>query len=421
MRKLVIVITLVLLVFGVSFSAPRKIVMWSFAANNLEEWKGRKAEIEKKFDVELDLQLVAQNAFVQRFQAVMMDQKDVPDIIEWLIEDNRILNADPKKSLVYPLDNYVKASKVMKGVIPGRVSWLVYGGHTYGLPHDCHPVVLIYNDTLWKSVGVDVAKLETWDQFFEAGKKLVAEQKDGKPVHYALPYDFGGLGTSMWMMWVQSGANFLDKSGKPIFTSPEFKSFVSRWLDYTKTGEFITWDWGNFAALLKSGTLASYCSPDWWVPQVNDAATNNGGIYQFKARPLPLYKKGGAVTSTWGGSFLAIPKTAKDPDFLWKMLEYMQYDAEGVRSAYKMTGMLKPYPAAWVGEAFDQPDPRFGGQKLAQLQIQLAKQIPQMQSGDIFWDAIHDFNQEYTEIAAGKESLDDGLKKAQDKAMERIK
>ncbi len=421
MRKLVILVTLVVLAFGVSFSAPRKIVMWSFAANNLEEWKGRQAEIEKKFGVEMDLELVAQNAFVQRLQAVMMDGKNVPDIIEWLIENNRILNADPKKSLVYPLDKYVKASPVMKDVIPGRVAWSIYGGHTYGLPHDCHPVVLIYNDTLWKSVGVDVATIKTWDEFFDAGKKLIAEQKDGKPVHYALPYDFGGLGTTMWMLWVESGANFLAKDGKPQFTDPAFKAFVAKWLDYVKTGELLTWDWGNFAALLKGGTLASYCSPDWWVPQVNDAATNNGGIYQFKARPLPQIMSSKHDTSTWGGSFLAIPKLAKDPDFLWKMLEYMQYDADGVRSAYKMTGMLKPLPTAWTGEAFDQPDPRFGGFKLAQLQIQLAKRIPQMQAGDIFWDAINDFNSEYTEIAAGKESLDDGLKNAQEKAMQRIK
>jgi len=76
----------------------RKVTLWSFAPNNVEEYQARKADIEAKFNIELDIQVVAQDAFVQKLQAVMLDGKGVPDAIEWLIENNRILNANPKKS-----------------------------------------------------------------------------------------------------------------------------------------------------------------------------------------------------------------------------------------------------------------------------------------------------------------------------------
>ncbi|HET6440282.1 MAG TPA: extracellular solute-binding protein [Anaeromyxobacter sp.] len=410
----------------------RKVTLWSFAPNNVEEYQARKADIEAKFNIELDIQVVAQDAFVQKLQAVMLDGKGVPDAIEWLIENNRILNANPKKSFVLPLDEYLKSSKDFAKVVPGRIAWTTYGGHVYGLPHDVHPVVLIYNDTLWKAAGVDVAMLETWDDFFEASKKLTAEKSGGKPLHYALPYGNDGLANSMFMIWQQSGSQILDRSGAPTVSSPEFTAFVKKWLEWQKTDAFTMWDWGNFKALLANGTLASYTSPDWWVPQVNLASTGNdtGSTtalgdskaekaevkYQFRVRPLPTYRKGGPAASSWGGSFMAIPRGTKDPALIYKIIEYMEYDQSALKTRWEKTSMLPPFASVWEDPMFKQPDPRFGGQKLGELMVATAKGLPKVNSGDIFWDVINDFAAQYTEIASGKISVEEGLAATQKKA-----
>jgi arabinosaccharide transport system substrate-binding protein len=428
-------LALAMLAHDAAAAEKRKVVLWSFAPNNVEEYKVRKADIESRFGIELDVQVVAQNAFVQKLQAVMMDGKGAPDIVEWMIENNRILNADPKKSFLLPLDTFVSRSSAFAKVVPGRVAWVTYGDHVYGLPHDVHPVVLIYNDTLWKSVGVDVAKLETWDDFFEASKKLTAEKRDGKPLHYALPTGNDGLQNTMFMIWQQTGTQILDAKGAPSFTSPEFQAFVAKWLEWQKTGAFTMWDWGNFKALLANGTLASYLSPDWWVPQVTLAATGvdeGAGAalaadgpkkaevkYQFRVRPLPAYKAGGPRTASWGGSFMGIPKGTRDPDLVFKVMEYMQYDASALRVRWGTTTMLPPLASVWSDPVFKQPDPRFGGQSLGELMVQMASSMPKVNSGDIFWDAINDFNQQYTEIATGKLSVESGLAETQKKAQYR--
>ncbi|MGQ9778670.1 MAG: ABC transporter substrate-binding protein [Bacillota bacterium] len=419
MRKLLVVVAILAVVLSLSslgLAAKERVVFWSFAANNIEEWKAREADIEKKFNIDLLIEHVAQNAFVQKLQAAMMDGT-APDIIEWLIENNQILAADPKKSLVVPLDKYVKKSAAFKNVVPGRVAWTTYGGHVYGLPHDVHPVCLIYNDKLWKDVGVDMATIETWDDFFAAAQKLCAEKKDGKPVHYALPYDPGGLGATMWMIWQQTGAQVLDKNGKPTLTSPEFKSFVEKWLGWVDLGVMCAWDWGNFGALLENGTLASYTSPDWWISQV-DAASKK---WPMRVRPLPYYKKGGPRTSSWGGTFMAIPKTsAKKADKLYPIMEYMQYDQSAIKVRFEQTGMLPPFAGVWDDPIFKKPDPRFGGQKLGELLATLAKEMPSVNCGDIFWDVVvNDFNTQFPEMAAKKISVEEGLKRAQESAMKR--
>jgi arabinosaccharide transport system substrate-binding protein len=409
---------------GARAAEKRKVVLWAYAQNNIDEYVKRKADVEKKFNIELDIQMVPQDAYVQKLQATMKDGQGAPDAIEWMIDNNRILNANPKRALVIPLDGYVKSSAAFQSVVKSRTAWVTYGGHVYGLPHDVHPVVLVYNDTLWKAVGVDVSKLETWDEFFEAAKKLTAEKKDGKPVHYALPSGNDGLGNTMFMLWQQTGSQILDKDGKPTFTSPEFTAYVKKWFDWYKTGAFTAWDWGNFKALLANGTLASYTSPDWWVPQVTLAATGIDGEskvevkYQWRVRPLPVYRKGGPTSASWGGTFMAIPKTTKDPDFIYKVIEYLEYDPSALKARWE-TSMLPPFEAVWTDPMFQNADARFGGQKLGQIMISGAKTMPRINSGDVFWDSIGDFGEQYTEMATGKLSVEEGLRKVQEKVMAR--
>lgn len=413
---LLFVVALTVCLFAsVGASAAEKVVFWSFAANNIEEWDARKAEIDAKFGIDLSIELIPENAFVETLQATMMAGSGYPDIIEWRIESNMILDADPKKCLVIPLDKYVAESEVFPKVPTGRVAWTTYGGHVYGLPHDVHPVVLLYNDTIWKSVGVDVAKIKTWDEFFEAAQKLYAEKQV-----YALPYDAGGLAATMWMIWQQTGAQVLTADGKPCFDTPEFKEFVTWWIDKINLNVMCNWDWGNFGALLEDGVLASYTTPDWWVDQVNAAVET--GKYEFRVRDLPLYKEGGARTSSWGGSFMAITKLAKNPDKLYQVIEYMQYAEEYLYIRYRDAKMVPPLESVWDHEVFKQPDPRFGGQQLGVLQTELAKELPWINTGDIFWDAVAtDFNTQFVEMVSGNISIERGLAEAQAQALKRLR
>jgi ABC-type glycerol-3-phosphate transport system substrate-binding protein len=414
--------TLLIAVVFVSCGKKEKITvtMWTFAKNNKDEWDAREKDIEKKFNIDLKIELVAQNAFVQKLQAVMMDKKGVPQIIEWLIEANKILDADPNKCFVMPLNKYTDDSSAFQKVPKGRTAWVTYGEHVYGLPHDVHPVILIYNDTIWKKeAGTDVAKIKTWDEFFEAAKKLISKKKAGKPVHYALPYGNDGLANTMFMIWQQTGAQILTKDGKPQFSSPKFAAFVKKWLSWQKTGVFTSWDWGNFGALLKKGTLCSYTSPDWWVSQSNEAAK----VFNMRVRELPVYSDGGPTTSSWGGSFLAIPRSEENvnnADRLYEIIEFLQYDQGSLITRWETANMLPPFEEVWDNDAFKKPDSRFGGQKLGVIMSSAAKNMPEVVSGDVFWDALGDFSSEYTEIATGKKTVEEGLKAADAKVMKRL-
>jgi hypothetical protein len=101
--------------------------------------------------------------------------------------------------------------------------------------------------------------------------------------------------------------------------------------------------------------------------------------------------------SSWGGSFLAIPKGTADPEKIFKIMEHIQYDETSVIERYNETGMIPPLYKLWNHDVFNNKDKRFGYQKTAQIQIKSASNQPAVLMADHFWNYIADFNLQYNE------------------------
>ncbi len=396
-------------------AAPRTVTLWTFSPNKLAEWSNQKPDIEKRLGINLNISLVLQNVFTNKLQTAQSKGEGVPDIIEWLIQKNSLFADDPKNAAVEDITKYAEDSAVFSNITKGSVSWTTVGGHVYGLPHDAHPVVLIYNDTLWLKSGVNVEKIKTWDEFFKGASKLIKfEESGGKPVHFALPSGNSGLEDTMWMIWQQTGINILDNKGNPTLTSKDFIRFVKWWKSEYDSGVFMPWDWESFSSLLSNGTLCAYASPDWCVSLLDDAVKE--GIFKFKVRALPLYGKSSIRTSSWGGSFLAIPRGNKDVPGIYAIMENMLYNKDSLLKLYSSSGIIPPLTNIWNDPSFEITDDRFSGFRLAELQIKLARELPLINNGGIFWDAVNAFNRNYSNIISGLVTVEAGLKAAQDEA-----
>ncbi len=409
------------IIFSFALAKPQKrtVTIWSCIPPNCEEWKRRKDDIDNKFNTDIQIVLVSQFTFVQRLQKALNDGENAPDIIEWLIENKKILYSDTNKSLVIPLNNQIKKSEISNKILQPPFSNITYSGNIYGLPHDSHPAVLVYNDTVWKRIGVDLSKIETWDEFFEESIKFQKLKRNGQQVHYALPAGNKGLGDSMFMIWQQTEIPIVTKDGKPNFNSPEFVEFLRKWDQWINTGSMTKWDWGNFAQLIADGTYASYISPDWWISQ-SDAAAKNGK-YNFKVRNLPVYKKGMKCGSSWGGSYLAIPKGTKDPEMIYKIMEYMQYDETAVIKRFYETGMIPPVKTIYNHNYFSGKDIRFNNAELSKIQIKSANNLPEILMADNFWNYLDDFCEQYKDYYVKKRiSFNEMITNTQNNAMRRF-
>ena len=89
-------------------------------------------------------------------------------------------------------------------------------GRFYGLPHDLHPIVLMYQKKLFDEAGVDMDKIKTWDDFVVEGKKLVKDKDgDGKNDQFALMLS-DRTWNFYWMMLQQRRGGLFDQDGNVI-------------------------------------------------------------------------------------------------------------------------------------------------------------------------------------------------------------
>ena len=394
---------------GIGVAEKRTLEIWTYTSNNYEELKARKAELEKKFDININYELMTSDAMITRLQSAMVTGQGWPDIVDCMYDMTRQLaNSNPKKAALLPLNKYVAKSEVVKKVVQSRINRYTINGNIYGLPNDLHPSLLIYNDAAWKAGGVDPAAIQTWDEFFTAAKKVCPDPKNNKV------YAIAGYGGGLYeMMLQQSGAELLDKKGNPAVNSKAMVALTQKFVDYYHTGVIMDWDWANFWTLMSDGKLLSTVAPDWWLDTGvrNLADTDVDG--KMRAIPLPAWTKGGVRTATWGGSFKAIPRGAKDPNFSYQVLEWLQYAPEAVKVRYLDSGIIAPISSAWFDPVFHQPNPVFGGQKIGELQIAMAKQMPTYNNGDLYFTALNDVNNILANLISGDTPIEKGLNEVQ--------
>ncbi|MGE5609226.1 MAG: extracellular solute-binding protein, partial [Bacillota bacterium] len=123
-----------------------------------------------------------------------------------------------------------------------------------------------------------------------------------------------------------------------------------------------------------NGDLCALVTPDWRAGFLAERAPSLAG--KVAMMPLPRFDPDDAPTSTWGGTMMGIPRTAKDPEASWALLKCLYLSPESLRARQRLNKILPPLKSQWRDPLFHQADPFFAGQKVDELYIDLAEQIP---------------------------------------------
>lgn len=84
---------------------------------------------------------------------------------------------------------------------PGTWASVQLNGRVYGLPMDSGPMAFFYNDSVFEQVGIDASKIRTWDDYYEAAKKL-------KSIGVYIAADSGDASFYDTMIWLAGGRPF---------------------------------------------------------------------------------------------------------------------------------------------------------------------------------------------------------------------
>ena len=301
---------------------------------------------------------------------------------------------------------------------PGTWSSVNINDGVYALPMDSGPMAFFYNKEVFDKAGVDAEQIKTWDQYYDAAKKIHALGDN-----YYITSDTGDAGFFDSMTWLAGATPFeTSKDGGTVTINltgdKNVKTFTDFWqkmidedLIDTKT---VGWtdDWNKG---LDDVSIASLLTGAWMPYNLLSGAPNGDGKWRIAQMPTA---DGSETNSENGGSSLAVLASTKKADAAYQFIEYANH-GDGV--ATRVAGGAFPADKAsmesdsfknttTVKNADGEDVDYFGGQKYNEVLAQAAENVSsdyqflpyEVKARTIFGDYL---GKSYT----GNQKLSDGV------------
>ena len=272
--------------------------------------------------------------------------------------------------------------KILDKFTTGAQAGVTVDGKMYGMPMGTGPMALFYNKEVFDKAGVTEAP-KTWDEFYEAAKKIHALGSD-----VYITSDTGDAGFFDSMTWLAGATPFeTSADGSQVTVSltsdPKVKSFEDFWQKLLDEGLLDTktsgWSDDWFKGMV-DGTIASLITGAWMPGNLVGSAADGAG--KWRVAPTPT-ADGSATNAENGGSSLAVLASSEKQDAAYKFIEYANH-GDGVKT--RVDGGAFPADTKSLSDADflakttvkdkDGKDVEyFGGQKYNEVLAQAAKDV----------------------------------------------
>lgn len=191
-------------------------------------------------------------------------------------------------------------------------------------------MAFFYNKSVFDQVGVDASKIRTWDDYYEAAKKL-------KEIGVYIAADSGDASFYDTMIWLAGGRPFsTSNDGKNVtinLTGDEgTRTFTEFWQKMINEGlvdtSLTAWSDG-WKEAVGEGKIASMFSGAWLPSLLMSNLPGTAGLWRVAQMPTP---DGSATTSENGGSALAVLQRSRKPEASYRFIEYACHNAEGIKA-----------------------------------------------------------------------------------------
>lgn len=360
---------------------PRsELEMWIFAALHADLYEPVVRQLnDDNPDRRLRALLLSKEVLERRMLSGFLSETPVADLIE--VERafvGRAFLGPPESVGFVDLTDRLQADALLETINPPSFSPWKNRGRIYGLPHDVHPVMLGYRADIVEAAGIDVSRIETWDDFERVMAPLMADtDNDSKPDRYLL-----GLwetdAPKIEVLMLQAGGGYFAPDGSLALDTPVNARVLARVIDWCAGPGRIADDVPDFTGtgnkLKLDGHAIAYLMPDWmcsiWrveIPQLQG---------KVKLMPLPAWEPGDRRTSVWGGTMLGISRTSSDVEGAWDAAKELYLSREVAIAWYEVADIITPVTTFWPDPVFDRPDPYFSDQAKGRMYIDLAPSIP---------------------------------------------
>lgn len=316
------------------------------------------------------------------------------------------------KGAMQPLDPYIEKDNYdLSDFLPGALQAVQYEGKTYGLPLGMNTWMLYYNKDLLKEAGLD-GPPETIQELKEYSKKLDKTDSKGRLERLGLC-----TGPHQQYIWMYSfGGKMWDPKAKKVTpTDPGFRASVELVADNWKRHGAKNMDrfqsgFGKYDSAQNPffvGKCAMTIDGEWLATHIDRFAPDlNYGIAPIPHdEKHPEAKKVGYMNV----NLLYIPKGAKNPEAAWEFLKWLTAKEQMLKFDVAL-GNLAPRKSVVDDPAFDKV-PGFD-QFAKYAKEHDLKPLPSLPFKEEY---LNEIQKQMDQIQRGKISLDEGLKKVEEK------
>ncbi|HTO23398.1 MAG TPA: extracellular solute-binding protein [Spirochaetia bacterium] len=355
MRRL-LVLLLILAVAGLSAFAqaqPTKLTLWTFQELHLAFYsaamKAWNTQNPGK-QVDLDGQVFPYADMHNKLLVAVQSGVGAPDIAD--IEISKFPNFLQGNIGLVPLNDVIDPFR--DKFVQARLAIYAKNGKNYGLPFHVGASVVYYNMDIMKAAGVNIDKIETWDDYVKAGQQVMA--KTGKPMTTVETTDQW----SYWPLIAEQKSDFFDPSGKIWLDNPTNVKTLQFLQDLVYKYKIAVTTPGGFHhseqyyGAMNSGSFGSIWMPMWYMGRFTDYMPDLAG--KIAIRPMPRWTKGGYRSAGMGGTGTAVLAQSQHIDLAKKFLFFAKGSKQGNIMIWQVLGFDPPRWDVWGDPAMSAPN-----------------------------------------------------------------
>ncbi len=286
-------------------------------------------EIDKEMeDIEIEIKVLRTSEMNNEFIKASASGNSVPDIIN---VDNPFNAWLADKDLLLPLDDYIAKSEVfgIDDFYDGSQSVVTWNNKIYGVPNTINTIILFYNKDDFKEVGLDPENPpKTWDELYDAAKKLTNPQKNRYGLFFSAIATEEGV--FQLLPWIQmTGANWdnINQEG-----TIEALSYLKRFIDEGLASKDVLVQTQDPAAFVSHQASMMVIGP-WALRDVRSSGIDWG------TTTLPINPKYDLQASALGGFNMSIPAKSAKIDAAFRFIEAVEKKQERL---WNEAGYLSP-------------------------------------------------------------------------------
>lgn len=332
---------------GEDIEGATELSFWTFAGTHADFYANA-ADRWNKENPDKAIKLTVENyPFDQMHNNLLMALQSgsgAPDIAD--IELAKFPNFLKGDVQLEPLNDLIEPE--LDSFMQERVNIYAKDGKYYGAPTHLGASVVYYNTEIMDEAGVDIDSIKTWDDYVEAGKKVV--EKTGKPMTTIADNWYG-----IWPYVAQRGSDFFDEKGKLTLDNEkniETLEFINDLVNKHKIAELAPggqYHTEEFYGFMNDGGQASLVIPMYYMKDFTTYMPDLKGKIQI--RPMPKWSDSDYQSVTMGGTGTAVTSQSKHVELAKEFLYFAKLSKEGNIQLWKELGFDPPRWDVWEDPA----------------------------------------------------------------------